>query len=131
MTNFKKRGKYFPLPIFIKNLFKNRYIYYIYGKKYTTNEYFNIPFDVILSPDENTPAFEDIYYWEKIWCEKGYFHRLTGPACISHTGEENYWLNGDPYDNVNDWLTAHPNPDLYFDTIGLSETVRVLYFLKN
>jgi hypothetical protein len=32
---------------------------------------------------------------------------------------------------INDWLKEHPNPDLYFDAIGLNEADRVLYFLKN
>jgi hypothetical protein len=132
MINFKKWGKYFPFLIFIKNLFKNRYIYYIDGNKFTTNEYFNIPFEIISSPDENTPAFEDIYYWEKIWTKKGIiWHRLTGPAFIDSNGTKNYYLNGKPYFNIQNWLKDHPNPDLYFDTINLPETERVLYFLKN
>jgi hypothetical protein len=132
MTNFKKRGKYFPLPIFIKSLFKNRYIYYVDGEKFTTNEYFNIPIDFISSPNENTPAFEDIYYCEKIWCEKDWIiHRLTGPAFIDSNGTKNYYLNGKPYFKIQNWLKEHPNPDMYFDAIGLNETDRVLYFLKN
>jgi hypothetical protein len=60
-----------------------RYIYYIDNKKHITEIYDIIPWDDISSPDENTPAFEDLSTGYRSWVEKGRkFHRLTGPAVI-------------------------------------------------
>jgi hypothetical protein len=109
-------------------------IYYIDGEKYTTDTTSH-RFDSnhISSPDENTPAFENLLTGIKFWCEKDeVFHRLTGPARIFPDGSEYFYINGKFYENVNDWLKDHPNPDLYFDTIGIfTETDKVLWFLQN
>jgi hypothetical protein len=49
------------------------------------------------------------------WCEIGrIFHRLTGPAEIFPDNQEYFWLNGDLYEDVNDWLKYHPNQDENF-----------------
>jgi hypothetical protein len=108
------------------------YIYYIDNEKFTTDNYFDIPRYHVSSPDENTPALQDLNSEHKVWCEKGrILHRLTGPAYILRNGIEQYFLNGKDYDNVHDWIKDHPNPDIYFDAIGLNETERVLWFLQN
>jgi hypothetical protein len=107
------------------------YIYFIDKKKFTTNKYGEIPWKDISSLDENAPAYESTS-GTKLWCKKGrILHRLIGPAYISRNGIEQYFLNGKDYDNVHDWIKDHPNPDIYFDAIGLNETERVLWFLQN
>jgi hypothetical protein len=59
------------------------YVYYIDSEKFTTDDWDGIPWDKISSPDEQTPAWENLITGEKIWCLKGNkFHRLTGPATI-------------------------------------------------
>jgi hypothetical protein len=108
------------------------YIYYIDKEKFTTSNYDEIPWEFISSPDENTPAHENLLIGFKEWCKKGYIlHRLTGPANIWYDESEEFWLNGKKYENVKEWIKNHPNPDLYFDFLGLSETDRVLWFLQN
>jgi hypothetical protein len=107
------------------------YVYYVDGEKFTTDNYDDIPWDDISSPNENTPAFEDLSTGEKIWCEKGYrWHRLTGPAYFDND-RFCFWLNDKEYENIEEWIKDHPNPDLYFDVLGLNETERVLWFLQN
>jgi hypothetical protein len=108
------------------------YVYYIDGKKFTTDDHAEIPIDEISSPDENTPAYEEINGF-KVWCEKYYrWHRLTGPAFIPRNEKEEFWLNNREYDNVHAWLKDHPNPDLYFHKIGIfTETDKILWFLQN
>jgi hypothetical protein len=91
------------------------YIYYVDGKKYKTKEGYKIPFDKISSPDENTPAYEDLESGEKIWTEKGrIWHRLTGPAIIWPDGSYDFYLNDKKYQNIHDWLKDHPNQDETF-----------------
>jgi hypothetical protein len=109
------------------------YIYYIYGEKFTTDDSYKIPFDKISSPNEETPAIEYLKTSEKLWCEKGdVWHRLTGPALIGPDGTGSYWLYDIKYHNIHDWLKDHPNPDLYFDAIGIkTETEKILWFLQN
>jgi hypothetical protein len=107
-------------------------IYYIDGEQYTTEEFDDIPLHDISSPDENTPAFQDTLTSEKLWCEKNYrWHRLTGPTLIRPDETVGFWLNDKKYHNVRDWIKDHPNPDLYFDALGMNETDRVLWFLQN
>jgi hypothetical protein len=107
-------------------------IYYIDGEKFTTDDYNIIPRSEISSLDENTPAIECIESGQKLWCKKGrIYHRLIGPAKIWRDGVEEFSLNGTDYENVKDWLSDHPNPDLYFDTLGMNETDRILWFLQN
>jgi hypothetical protein len=109
-----------------------RYIYYIDGKKFTTDYYVNVPIYEISNPVENTPAFEDTLSGEKIWCLKGRcFHRLTGPVHVTDNGVEDFWLNGIYYPRIKEWIAFHPDPDLYFNAIGLNETDKVLWYLKN
>jgi hypothetical protein len=108
------------------------FVYYINGKKFTTKNYNEIPWHDISSPDEQTPAFEDLSYSEKIWCGKNNcWHRLTGPAYIYHDKSEQFWLNDKSYVNIKEWINDHPNPDLYFDAIGLNETDKILWLLQN
>jgi hypothetical protein len=118
--------------IIINNI-NYQYIYYIDGKKYTTENYDNIDFYEISSINEQTPAYENVITGKKIWCEKRFkLHRLIGPAEIHDNGTENYYLNGKCYySNINYWLTEHPNPDLYFDAIGLNEPDKGLWYLQN
>jgi hypothetical protein len=86
------------------------YIYYNNNKKYKTKEGYKIPFDKISSPNEETPAYEDLESGEKLWSEKGrIWHRLTGPAIIRPDGSNEFYLNGKNYENVQDWLKEHPN----------------------
>jgi hypothetical protein len=98
---------------YIFNLFKknNRYIYYIDGKKFSSDNYLVIPWYKISSPNENTPAFENLKTGEKIWCLKGNkFHRLTGPAAIRYNATYEFYLNDKCYyNNLQDWLKDHPN----------------------
>jgi hypothetical protein len=108
------------------------YVYYIDGKKFTADNYFDIPHYDTSSPNENTPAIENLSNGSKVWCKKGYiYHRLTGPAVITNDGEENFYINDRCYFDIQTWLKVHPNPDLYFDTLGMNETDRVLWFLQN
>jgi hypothetical protein len=59
-------------------------------------------------------------------------HRLTGPARIWPDGFGEFYLNYNYYENVHDWLKDHPNPDLYFNAIGIkTETDKILWFLQN
>jgi hypothetical protein len=107
------------------------YIYYVDGEKFTCTTWGDIPKYRISSPDENTPAYEDLLTGEKLWCLIGYiFHRLTGPASIDYVGNYEFYLNGEEY-SFEEWIKNHPNPDLYFDAIGLNETERILWFLQN
>jgi hypothetical protein len=91
-------------------------MYYIDGKKYTTNDWNEIPRYELSSPDENTPALEDLETGYKYWCKKGKFlHRLTGPASINNKDNSGaFWLNGNYYYNFHDWLKVHPNQDNAF-----------------
>jgi hypothetical protein len=92
------------------------YVYYNNNKKYKTKEGYKIPFDKISSPNEDTPAYEDLESGEKRWCEKGrIWHRLTGPAIIHSNGSEWFYLNDICYyENVKDWLEDHPNQENAF-----------------
>ena len=107
-------------------------VYYIDGEKFTTDDWNEMSLDDISSPNENTPAIENLETEYKFWCKKGFIrHRLTGPASINFDGEEYFYLNDKCYETILDWLKHHSNSDLYFDAIGLSETERVLWYLKN
>jgi hypothetical protein len=91
------------------------YIYYIDGEKFTTDHQIKTPWGDISSPNEDTPAIEDLKSEYKFWCEKGDIaHRLTGPAYISNNGTKSFYLNNKHYDNVTDWLKDHPNQDNAF-----------------
>jgi hypothetical protein len=109
------------------------YIYYVDGEKFTTDDYDEVPKYDVSSPDENTPAYESLEIGTKVWCKKGWrLYRLIGPAVVYINGDYNFWLDGKYYGkDINAWLKNHPNPDIYFDAIGLSETERVLWFLQN
>jgi hypothetical protein len=118
----------------IKSIFirQKKYVYFIDGKKFTTNNYDDIPLYDISSPDENTPAYENLSNGFKVWCKKGFFRqRLTGPAIIWSHGREEFYLNDSYYENIHAWLKDHPNPDLYFDALGMTETDKILWFLQN
>ena len=110
-----------------------KFIYYVDGKKYTTNNADNIPWDKISSPDENTPAYEYRLTSEKLCCGKGtIYHRLNGPAFIGSDRSVEFWINNTYYDNIKEWIKDHPNPDFYFHKIGIfTETDKVLWFLQN
>ncbi len=91
------------------------YIYYINKKRFSIDDFNNIPHYDISSLDENTPAFENLTTDEKRWCLIGFKrHRLTGPAVIWPSGREDFYLNGLYYENIHDWLNAHPNQDNAF-----------------
>jgi hypothetical protein len=91
------------------------YIYYVDGKKYTTDNEDDIPWLDISSPDEEIPAYENLETGEKLWCKKGWqFHRLTGPARIWPDGSYSFRLNDKLYENIQDWLKDHPNQDETF-----------------
>jgi hypothetical protein len=108
------------------------YVYYIDGKKFTTDERRNVPDDYVSSPNENTPAYENLENGFKVWCKKGWqFHRLTGVALIRADKSKHFYLNGKYYENVKEWINDHPNPDMYFDALGMNETDKILWFLKN
>jgi hypothetical protein len=88
------------------------------------------------SPDDNTPAYD--YYDEEqgtiyqVFIQDNKRHRLNGPALILPTGKEEYWLYGNKYENIHDWLKDHPNPNLYFHKIGVfTEADKILWFLQN
>jgi hypothetical protein len=109
------------------------YIYYIDGKKFTTDDFHDIPIDDISSPDNQIPGYEDLLRNIKIWLEKGEIkHRLIGPAIIVTNKKEIYYINDKKYENVKEWIKDHPNPDLYFNANGIfTEIGKVLWFLKN
>jgi hypothetical protein len=108
------------------------FVYYIDGKKFTTDNKDGINFYDISSPNEDIPAFEDLYDGYKSWFEKKViWHRLTGPARIWFDGTKEFYLNGIGYSSIKEWINDHPNPDLYFDKIGLNETDKILWFLQN
>jgi hypothetical protein len=91
------------------------YRYYVNGEKFTTDDPNDMPLYEISSPDENTPAFEDLESSHKVWCEKDYiWHRLTGPAVIWPNEKYSFCLNNKIYDNVHDWLKDHPIQDNAF-----------------
>jgi hypothetical protein len=110
------------------------YVYYIDSEKFTTEIYSKIPWRVISSPNEDTPAFEILGYYKE-WREKGWvhgWHRLVGPARMWKNEQDEFYLNGKYYENVKDWLKEHPNPDLYFHKIGVfTETDKIIWFLQN
>jgi hypothetical protein len=107
-------------------------IYYVDGKEYKTDYYSNVPWDDISSPDENTPAIENLKTRFKFWCLKRInYHRLTGPSRIWANGDKWFCLNGKKYETIKEWIKDHPNPDMYFDAIGLNETDKVLWYLQN
>jgi hypothetical protein len=90
------------------------FIYYVDGKKFTKNSG-KVPWYDISSPDENTPAFEDLESSHKLWCLKDYiWHRLTGPAVFWPNEKYSFCLNGEFYENVEDWLKDNPNQDNAF-----------------
>ena len=92
------------------------YIYYIDGEKFTTDTKNEIPRNEISSPDEITPALENLSTGVKIWGKKGFiWHRLTGPGIILSDGKKEFYLNDKCYfRNVKDWLADHPNQDNAF-----------------
>jgi hypothetical protein len=127
MNKFIQKIKF----LFIKQK-EEIFVYYIDGQKFAIHDYNKIPWMEISSPDEQTPAYENLLTGYKEWVEKGHrYHRLTGPARIHPDETVVFWLNDKYYENVNEWITEHPNPDLYFDVLGMNETERVLWFLKN
>jgi hypothetical protein len=86
------------------------FIYYVDGEKFTSDNFHEIPWGEISSPDEQTPAYEDLLNGYRSWVKKGGdFHRLTGPARTWIEGDVQFWLNGIDYINVYDWLKEHPN----------------------
>jgi hypothetical protein len=90
------------------------YVYYINGEKFTT-EHKIIPWDDISSPNENTPAYEDLNTGHNIWCLKTYkLHRLNGPAVNWRNHDVWFWLNGKYYKDIHAWLKEHPNQDNTF-----------------
>jgi hypothetical protein len=109
------------------------YVYYIDGEKFKTKYYSKILFINVSSLNEQTPAIEGLADGFKFWCEKEInYHRLTGPARIWSDGTKEFYLNGKYYENIHDWLKDHPNPDLYFDAIGIfTETDKILWYLQN
>jgi hypothetical protein len=109
------------------------YVYYIDGERFKIKNYYKIPFSKVSSLNEQTPAIEGLADGFKSWCLKNrYLHRLTGPAIIGSDGFGKFWLNNKVYENVKDWIKDHPNPDLYFNAIGLfTETDKILWFLQN
>jgi hypothetical protein len=109
-----------------------RYIYYIDDEKFTTDDKNEIPWEEISSPNEDTPAIQQLNSKYKLWCKKGFIgHRLTGVALIRTDGTEYFYLNDKRYENIKEWINNHPNPDLYFDALGMTETDKVLWFLQN
>jgi hypothetical protein len=91
------------------------FIYYIDKVKFVIDDYNKIPFNEISSPDEQTPAYENLTTGEKVWCLKGdFWHRLTGPTRIWPDGKEDFCLNGKRYYNIKEWLKDHPNQDNAF-----------------
>jgi hypothetical protein len=108
-------------------------VFYIDGMKVPDDEFPVTPWELISSPDENTPAFENLETGFKSWCLKHYvLHRLTGPARILPNGACQFYLNGKNYETVKEWIVDHPNPDLYFHKIGVfTETDKILWFLQN
>jgi hypothetical protein len=110
-----------------------KFIYYVDGKKYTTDNADDIYWRWISSPNEDTPAFENTQTGEKYWCNKWWiYHRLSGPVYIWSNGKEGFWLNDKHYDNIKEWIKDHPNPDFYFHKIGVfTETDKILWYLKN
>jgi hypothetical protein len=110
-----------------------KYIYYIDGEKFTTDNINDIPWEELSSPNEKTPAFENLENDHKRWYNiGGIHHRLTGPAVITGDKKEQFWLYDKRYYTVKEWINEHPNPDLYFDAIGVfTETDKVLWFLQN
>jgi hypothetical protein len=109
------------------------FIYYVDSEKFTTDDYGTIPWDDISSPDENTPGFECTIKNIKEYCSKNQcYHRLTGPALIENVILEMFFINNVVYENVKDWISNHPNPDLYFHNIDVfTETDKVLWYLQN
>jgi hypothetical protein len=92
-------------------------IYWIDNNRYSTNDYSSIPFDEISSPNEQTPAYENTLTGNKCWYNKGGIpHRLTGPAVIGSNKTYEFWLNGKLYHTVQDWLNAHPDQSVNFQT---------------
>jgi hypothetical protein len=90
------------------------FVYYIDGKKYITDNYRDIPYAIISSPNDDIPAFENLGTGNKIWMKKERkWHRLTGPAII-FTDDKWFCLNDKKYANINDWFKEHPNQDNTF-----------------
>jgi hypothetical protein len=88
------------------------YIYYIDGEKFISDK---VLWFEISSPNEQTPALENLITGVKEWVVKGYtYHRLTGPAYIASNGTKYFYLNGKRYENIHDWLKDHPNQDNSF-----------------
>jgi hypothetical protein len=74
------------------------YVYYINSEKFTTEIYKEIPWRVISSPDEDTPAFEILGNYKE-WCKKGHiWHRLVGPARMWANDHKEFYLNGKYYE---------------------------------
>jgi hypothetical protein len=84
------------------------------------------------SPDENTPALINPITNSQFYYKNGNIHRLTGPAVITVNYSSEFWLDGKFYGNIHSWLKDNPNPDLYFNAIGIfTETDKILWFLQN
>jgi hypothetical protein len=108
-------------------------VYYIDGEKFTTEDYTIVSKLDISSPNEEIPAFENLESGYKFWCLTNLcWHRLKGPAKFYSNGFKEFYLNGKCYENIREWIKDHPNPDLYFQSIGvITETDKVLWYLKN
>jgi hypothetical protein len=74
------------------------FIYYVDGKKFTTDNEDDIPWLDISSPDEEIPAYENLSNGFKSWCLKGdIWHRLIGPSEIFSDGAKWFCLNDKCY----------------------------------
>ncbi len=130
-----------------------KFTYWTKNGKFETENWDSILFEELHSPNNDTPALIDqfgnkfyccngVYHREKDlpaleyengkkeWYYNGNQHRLSGPW-LDNEEDTIYCLYGKSYYNINSWLKNHPDPDIYFDAIGMNETERVLWYLKN
>jgi hypothetical protein len=107
------------------------FVYYIDGERFTTVNVKLINFNIVSSPNDDIPAFEDLSDGYKSWFLKEVvWHRLTGPARIYSDGIKEFYLYGRYYPTIRAWIKDHPNPDLYFNALGMSETDKILWYLQ-
>jgi hypothetical protein len=103
-------------------------------RKKIKNQFWNeyVDWGSLHSLDENTPALIHPLNGIKFFYKNGQKHRLTGPAVIKVNYSSEFWLDGKFYGNIHSWFKDHPNPDLYFNAIGIfTETDKVLWYLQN
>lgn len=113
------------------------YFYHTKLGLFKTNNWDEIPFykthhhireDLLQSPEDGTAA---LYYsnGKQEWFENGMLHRLSGPASFYNFQYQFWYLNNKLY-SFKDWILNHPNLQIYYAAIGLTNKNKQIDFFN-